>query len=330
MAEGVDYSWSRPGGAALAAAGKTFAVRYLYPGGGKGLTLGEAQDLQAHGVSIAVVFESSAARALDGSGAGAADAQIAQAQLAACGLAGDLPIYFGVDFAANGSQMGAIDAYLNGAASVLGQSRVGVYGSYAVTTHCRASGSAAWTWQTYAWSGGQQDTAAHLFQYNNGQNINGGVDLVRSLTNQFGQNGMSVAGLGDTPLIETHLTEIGTEMRVYQISDGGLQGTFWGLDVGAMFCAATAADGLLLATALNPGGTPIPLADGQIVTVAGYLGIPATLFGPGRGGVNWSYVKDIANKPATVSTTTTASVDFTPVLDAIKGIPVAPTTFVAK
>ena len=47
--EGIDYSWARPGGAAIAAAGKKFAVRYLYPDGqgGKGLDASELQDLHA-------------------------------------------------------------------------------------------------------------------------------------------------------------------------------------------------------------------------------------------------------------------------------------------
>lgn len=194
MSEGVDYSWARPGGAALAAAGKTFAVRYLYPGGGKGLTSGEVADLTANGIAVAVVFESGGAEALNGAGAGARDAQIAQGQLAACGLPATMPVYFAVDFDANGGQLSAIDDYLNGAGSVLGQARVGVYGSYAVTTHCRASGSAPWSWQTYAWSAGQVDAGANLYQYLNGQNINGGVDYVRSLTADFGQ-----VGNGGTP-----------------------------------------------------------------------------------------------------------------------------------
>ena len=197
MAEGVDYSWSRPGGAALAAAGKWFAGRYLYPGGGKGLTAAEVNDLHAHGISVFTIFESSAARALDGYVSGVADARTAQGELAACGLAGDQAVYFGVDFDATDGQMPAIDDYLRGAGSVLGQARVGVYGSYRVTTHCRAYGTAPHSFQTYAWSHGQVDGGADFYQYNNGQNVNGSVDLVRSLNNA------GLAGTGTlTPLGE--------------------------------------------------------------------------------------------------------------------------------
>ena len=204
MAEGVDYSWSRPGGAALAAAGKSFAGRYLWPGGGKGLTAAEVNDLRAHGISVFTIFESSAARTLDGRWAGAADAQTAQGQLVACGLPANQIVYFGVDFDAVDGQMPVIDDYLRGAATILGQGRVGVYGSYRVTTHCRASGSAPHAFQTYAWSHGQVDGGASFYQYNNGQNVNGTVDLVRSLNNsQLSQTG-SLTPLGeDMPLDAT-------------------------------------------------------------------------------------------------------------------------------
>ena len=54
MTEGVDYSFARPGGAALRAAGKSFAVRYVpYQGDqGKGLKADELSDLQANGIAV--------------------------------------------------------------------------------------------------------------------------------------------------------------------------------------------------------------------------------------------------------------------------------------
>ena len=216
MAEGVDYSWSRPGGAALAAAGKSFAGRYLWPGGGKGLTAAEVNDLRAHGILLApAIFESSAARALAGHAAGVVDAQIAQGQLLVCGLPADQIVYFGVDFDAVDGQLPAIDEYLRGAATILGQGRVGVYGSYRVTTHCRASGSAPHGFQTYAWSVvnhvAQVDGGASFYQYNNGQNINGSVDLVRSLNNLHLSQTGSLTPLGeDMPLTQDDLLAIWT------------------------------------------------------------------------------------------------------------------------
>ena len=53
--EGVDYSFGRPGGAALAKAGKVFAARYLEyshsPNAGKFLTSDEVVDLHGHGMT---------------------------------------------------------------------------------------------------------------------------------------------------------------------------------------------------------------------------------------------------------------------------------------
>jgi hypothetical protein len=110
--------------------------------------------------------------------------------------------------------------------------------------------------------------------------------------------GIVTASLDSTPIeaISNPITE--NEMRVYTISDGGLQGTIWGLAPGAMCCAANAADGLLLAKVLNPSGAPISVSEKDLRTIAGYLGIPNTLIKSGVGGVNWYYVKDLASKIA--------------------------------
>lgn len=197
MIEGVDYSSSRPGGAALAAAGKRFAVRYVpyqirQDFGGplvwvaKGLTVAERDDLLAHHVAIALVFESTADRMLGGHAAGIADAQLIGPGLAHCGMPFDSFIYFACDFDAQPAQYATIDAYLAGAASVLGAGRVGIYAGYHVVEHCRRT--AAKAWQTYAWSGGRLSSFASLYQYRNGQSINGAsVDYDRALVADYGQ-----------------------------------------------------------------------------------------------------------------------------------------------
>lgn len=189
MAEGVDYSWARPGGAALKAAGKDFAVRYLYPDGqgGKGLDASELGDLQANGIEVPVVYESYASRAKEGHDAGAADAKIAQAALDALHLPTNMPIYFAVDYDAPESDQGAIDDYLRGAASVIGADRVGVYAGYWIVKRCAENKSAAWFWQTYAWSGGNWYPGNHIEQYKNGQQLNGEVDFNRSKQDNYGQ-----------------------------------------------------------------------------------------------------------------------------------------------
>lgn len=187
--EGVDYSWARPGGATLKAAGKHFAVRYLYPDGqgGKGLDVSELADLKRNGVEVPVVYESYAARAKEGRAAGEADARTAQKALVAVGLPSGMPIYFAVDYDAPEHEQDEIDAYLRGAASVIGADRVGVYAGYWVIKRCKENNTAKWLWQTYAWSGGKVHPDIHLYQYRNGQDLNGAVDFCRAMKSNYGQ-----------------------------------------------------------------------------------------------------------------------------------------------
>jgi hypothetical protein len=189
--EGVDFSWARPGGQALVDAHKHFVVRYVpYAGdGGKGLTKAEIADYRAHGLAICLVFESLAGRALTaGLAGGAADAKTSQSALVALGMPRDLPIYFAVDRDVDASHQPAIDAYLNGAAGILTKPRVGVYGEASLVKRCKANGTAAWLWQTYAWSNSVIASGIHLYQYKNGQIINGGaVDFTRAMQAEYGQ-----------------------------------------------------------------------------------------------------------------------------------------------
>jgi len=219
MREGVDYSWARPGGAALKAAGKTFAVRYLLQDGqgGKGLDRSEYDDLIANGIDVAVVYETYAARAKSGSAGGVEDAHAAQAALNALGLPNNMPIYFAVDYDAPESDQGVIDAYLRGAASVIGMDRVGVYAGYWVVKRCKENGSATWLWQTYAWSGGNVLDGIHLYQYHNGQDINGSVDFNKAYTDNFGQ--ASKAG-GTAPVTSPSNTATQAATGSYTVVSG--------------------------------------------------------------------------------------------------------------
>lgn len=166
---GVDYAGGKPGGAALAAAGFSFAARYLTSGGpglpGKLLTPQEYLDLQAHGIAVVANWETTATRMLGGFNAGVLDAQSAQAQLVVVGHPLDRPVFFSADWDATPTQQAPIDAYLRGAATVLGAQRVGVYSGYWVVSRCLDNGSAVWAWQAMAWSGGNVDPRAHLVQH---------------------------------------------------------------------------------------------------------------------------------------------------------------------
>lgn len=187
--EGIDYSWARPGGRNIKNAGKQFVVRYLWPDGegGKGLDASELADLVNNGLEIVLVYQAGTNTILGGRSVGVQQANVAQAEINRLGLPKNSPVYFAADWDAQPNEQAAIDDFLNGAASVIGRERVGIYGSAAVMARTMASKTASWFWQTYAWSRGQVTQGIHLYQYLNGQNLNGAVDFCRTSLDNYGQ-----------------------------------------------------------------------------------------------------------------------------------------------
>jgi len=186
-AYGWDYSWYRPSDSTLTSNGVQFVCRYLsYDTTGKNITPTEYAHKLSIGIAVVLNWEWGANDALDGYSRGVQHATEAESQRQALGAPSNAPIYFSVDFDATPGQQAAIDNYLNGAASVIGHARVGVYGGYYVVERCYANGSASWFWQTYAWSGGSVSSHAHIYQFNNG--IQGGqADENHALQPNYGQ-----------------------------------------------------------------------------------------------------------------------------------------------
>lgn len=186
--EGVDYSFAQPSPAGLAAAGKKFAMVYVGPGSaGKHLTPAHRDALFAAGLSIVLLVEGAEGDMLTGYATGRAHAQSAEAGRLALG-APALPLYFAADKDMTSANLPAINAYLQGAASVIGVGRVGTYGEYDVMRWTRDAGTARWSFQTYGWSSGKWYAGNHVEQYRNGQSLAGGtVDLCRAKTDQYGQ-----------------------------------------------------------------------------------------------------------------------------------------------
>ncbi|MFB4314790.1 DUF1906 domain-containing protein [Actinomadura sp. 21ATH] len=186
---GVDYSWGRPDPAALKEKDVAFVCRYLsHDTTGKNLTRDEAAKLSAAGIALVVVWETTARRALSGRAGGVADARHAARQAGEAGMPDGRPIYFAVDFDAQPHHQETVDAYLDGAAEVLGRDRVGVYAGYGPAKRVLDAGKAAWAWQTHAWSGGKWDERAHIQQYSNGHEIDGvAVDHDRATRDDYGQ-----------------------------------------------------------------------------------------------------------------------------------------------
>lgn len=201
MSFGVDYAFNpHPSISALKAAGVKFVCRYISQetandANGKNLTPGEARALSDAGIDIVLVVEEGANRMLGGKASGVSDAAHADAVVKALGMAG-MPIYFACDFDATPGQQGAINDYLDGAASVIGRGRVGIYGGYWPCMRAAQSRRVTYVWQTYAWSGSNVPgnpadlggVTRHLFQYQNGMHVGGAsVDYDKSLQPDFGQ-----------------------------------------------------------------------------------------------------------------------------------------------
>lgn len=198
MTLGCDYSFARPSATALKAMGASFACRYLSDDPSKNLSAGEARELVSAGIAVVSNWETTATRAADGYGAGAADAGQAESQHLACGGPADRPIYFSVDYDA-GSE---VVPYFRGVSSVLGAGRVGVYGSVHVCELVAQAGAAKWFWRTQStgWRGGAASTWLWFHILQTGESALGGqVDLDEATMADFGQWGIGDTGDDDMP-----------------------------------------------------------------------------------------------------------------------------------
>jgi LysM repeat protein len=188
MANGVDYSWARPGAKAIHDGGYTFAARYLsYDTSGKNISSEEASDLLNNGVSIVLVWEQAANDALQGHDKGVAEATDALAQARAIGFPEDRPIYFAVDFdeADTDQQNNALYDYFRGVVEVIGFNRVGIYAGYYPVKRVHEQGLAKWLWQTLAWSGGQVYDGIHIYQ-NGASAFGNGADVDEARQSDIG------------------------------------------------------------------------------------------------------------------------------------------------
>lgn len=192
---GIDYAFSRPSVAAMKTAGVTFACRYVStPGNPKNLTKAEATKLRAAGIDVVTNFEVwGFSRPQDvaslGHAQGVRDAESGASQHAACGGPPRAPIVFSVDTDVQG--LGKIPQaldYAAGLASVLGKSRVGLYGGYGLIRAMFDADACKYGWQTLAWSYGHVDPRVQIFQYSVTGVIGGAqVDLDHALYADFGQ-----------------------------------------------------------------------------------------------------------------------------------------------
>lgn len=204
MSEGPDYSYSRPSVSCIASQGMQFVVRYIGPpdvNQGKMIDVAERDAIFAQGLDLVLVYEGHAGDPLAGFAAGQGAGQDTARWIDKLDVPADRPIYFALDVDPNPlslAEWGQVRLFLDGAASVLGRHRVGIYGGRkAIET--TVPQWAPWGWQTRAWSvvAGtvRWDPNAQLQQYNlgpAGQGLamcGGTVDINRSTIDDFGQWG---------------------------------------------------------------------------------------------------------------------------------------------
>lgn len=161
---GCDYSYARPGGAALAGAGYKFAFRYLSYEPQKNINAAELADLHNHGLYVGFVWETNGVSILGGAPTGAVEGTAAKAELDAMGVPATVPIFVALDEddrAVNGWP-NTIQQYLNAFAKASGHYAL-PYGSNRVIDFFRSG------WQTEAWSGGAMSPFAAIYQRASGQ-----------------------------------------------------------------------------------------------------------------------------------------------------------------
>ena len=197
MSEGIDCLSPVSAQAAqqIKAGGKGFVLRYIGSKGGDSLSVGEIQGMQAAGLDVGLIYETSGQQALGGAGAGQTIGSQAVAAAQALGAPQGTCIYIAeTDFDPGGpnfdANIAAIKAFYQASTAVCRASgyRGGAYGGLAAAQAC--IGIADLVWQTYAWSGGQWAASCALQQYQNGISIAGlDADADRATVSDWGQWG---------------------------------------------------------------------------------------------------------------------------------------------
>ncbi len=163
----IDYSsgYTPALPAKLKAAKIATVMRYVVPGVPKSIAKPEADGLRAADIGIGFIYETYADWMLGGHTAGVNAATAAKAYIKSLGGPAAPVVYFAADFDVT-SAMQEMHIYecLRGAATVLGESHVGIYGGLRIVKAAMAVHTAAYGWQTTAWSGGVWYARANLRQ----------------------------------------------------------------------------------------------------------------------------------------------------------------------
>lgn len=205
----IDYSTSRPSISQLKAANVTSVGRYIgwdsvpgYPSIGKNITKTEANSLISAGISIFLAFEYAPDAAARGLSQGTVDGHLAMKQLAALDAPPTMAVYFAIDYdipdydpglsdtPANAvAKLGPVAKYFQAINALKCPYKVGVYGGFYAVKRVMDAKLATLAWQATAWSGGNIDSRAVLYQTTRSAPIPGAdVDIrLLPMVADFGQ-----------------------------------------------------------------------------------------------------------------------------------------------
>lgn len=199
IGRGLDYSAGRIDGAVIKAAGYSFVIRYIddpqRPLNSKHIRPVEYQDLVGAGLSVYLVFEVNTTDTLAGFAGGVLNAKRALAGASWIGYPPDQPIFFASDMHLTSGQLRTALGYIDGVSSVLGDSRVGIYGFWELIDAAIALNKGVAYWQ--AGIAPDPSDPVHVWQRNDGTVQVGGVacdvnELLRPLpTTPIGGEDMS-------------------------------------------------------------------------------------------------------------------------------------------
>jgi Domain of unknown function (DUF1906) len=162
MTLAADYSFAdpKPKPESFKPAGYDVVLRYVSHTPGKNLSHDEAKALRQAGLSVGLVWETSADRATEGESAAEQDRVSAEALAADIGYPKTCVIFYAVD---EDVSPDAVNNYFAGLAKTATHP-VGVYGSLRVCEGMRDEGHVTYLWQTEAWSGTDVSKHAHIYQ----------------------------------------------------------------------------------------------------------------------------------------------------------------------
>lgn len=162
---GFDFSYTKPDPATMADAGYEFAIGYVSHNPAKNLSADQVAAYRNEGIGVGLVWESTAARALDGRVAGDQDGRAAEEQANALGYPVDAVIFFAVDVNTTRADRHAIREYAEGF-NLATRRPVGIFGEADVMDRFVTPGRqpVQYGWQTAAWSKGRVSKKADLFK----------------------------------------------------------------------------------------------------------------------------------------------------------------------